>query len=230
MDLKLRRGFQVKYKLCTSLGFSEAVKKQFRVNRLINDLRRRFLSRSTNLTTILTNELQSLKLNIEPNELEIVRDLESDQDITSIVRIFRSSVLDKQLADVKIDELVNLSWKSKVEQVRKKVPNGPLEIKVKEISDLQEISDNDNSKEKLKSQKKKKNFHVALVCDMNSKYSLTRYEKVEVRESGKLYCSGMEVFEVSNLGAFERFIDSDDRLNTALNEFQFSSTSSYQGK
>ena len=218
MSLKFRKGLQVKYRRCTSLGFSVTVENIFR-HRFTKDLQLKLLSRSTKLTQILINKLNQefRKCNqpqIEPNQLEIVKDLESDEDITSFLKIFRRSVLEKNFASLKIEDLVNLSWKSKVKHVHEMI-RVPLEIKVDEINNLQEISD----KEKL---------HVALVCDKNSEYSSTRYEKVRM-EDEKLYCFENDISEASNFGPFASFIDGE-RLKDVLNEFQYSSTSSYQGK
>ena len=215
MKLKLRKGLQVKYKLSGSFGISETVENEFRI-RLIKDLRRKLLSRSTNLTTILINEVQRKfkEVDIEENELKVLKDLESDEDITSFLKIFRRSVLEKNFASLKIEDLVNLSWKSKVKHVHEMI-RVPLEIKIDEINNLQELSDKDK-------------LHVALVCDMNSKLSSTHYKIVEMKNE-KFYCFGKEISEASNFGPFASFIDGE-RLKNVLNEFQYSSTSSYQGK
>ena len=234
--MKLRKGLQVKYRLCTPVGFSYTAKNEFRF-RLTKNLRRKFFSRSKNLTKILTNEVGRIQPQRDIN-LKPVEDLESEEYITTIVQAFRRSVLHKTITNLKIDETASLSWELKQNWIRaelKKAQAKVLDLKVEEVKEIGEVKQVEKVKEAQETLLEN-SFFVALVCNEDTEYRETHYEKVELK-GGKVYRqidsdNEQEYCEAFFSDPVKSFVDSasfGDTLESVLEEFSSNSTTSYQG-
>ena len=221
INLKPKRGLEVKYRLWTSNEFSGTVANDFRF-RLIKDLRKKFLSRSTNLTKVLKNKVVTKYPQysefLGKEELEVVEDLEFDTRITDFIRAFRRTLFRSTFSDIGIHTMVNHSWEQRMEQVRKKVQHKELlGLTVKEIEKIEDMST--------------KSSYVAFLCDKGEKYSSARYEEVQLVD-GKIRYLDNKTCEAAFSNPLESFID-NSRLNSVFSDFStfnYLSTSNYEGK
>ena len=233
----------MKYRLCTPVGFSNIAKHEFRF-RLTKNLRRKFFSRSRNLTKILTNEVGRIAPQSDIS-LKPVEDLESDEYITNIVQAFRRSVLHKTITNLKIDEIASRSWESQQSWIRaelKKAQAKVLDIKVEEVKNIGEVKNINEVKIEGKEVKEpqqtflENSFYVALVCDQDKDYCESHYEKVELKggtvyrridsNNEQEYC---EAFFSDPVRSFVESASFGDTLESVLEEFSSNSTTSYQG-